>query len=612
MVISDATWCFSLAAALPELTTLSSQPWTTGNIIACTAQGLTCNNNNQITSIILTGLTTAATIPSGLDAFIALTTISMDAPFTGDLPSGLPIPLATLTLKEARFTGSIPAAYNNIWMKSFSIGFDPTNTNPVVIPTNLRGGGYVLEFYRGYFTSIPTVYGGLTNITFSDCRFSSDVTGIGSTFWTTFQYYIQSFNFSVDPSLNFGATDTFPTSSMLSNFPFMKALSLSGWAAAGPLATGYPMSLASVTLRDMPNLVSTLPAGLFVQPSYVELSNLPFVTSSIPMIAGGLPLRTLKLNKLGISGTIQNDIFDSNIEALYITNCPGIASSLPANRVNSAARIVNISNNLGVIGTIPAYTMPSLTSLTLDNLGVTAISSTMGELPSGMMTLSISGNTALVGTIPSISFSIDANQAVIVMKNNAFTGTIPMSLGSFSGLQYYKTFDFSGNDLDLCANAGVFGQDMLSATLNDNGFCNLTTVGNPQFACPGIWNANCFYLPPPIEPVTPPTTPPIEPITPPIEPVTPPTTIPIDEPITPVTPPTTPPVEIPSAQPITPVAIPIEMPVALPIAQPIAIPSAEPIAPTSIPDFEPTSGATKTITAIGFFVTIVIATILTL
>ena len=644
MDISDADRCRAIATALPELGTLTSNPWNIGNILACTAQGITCNSNNLVTSIIVTGLTSPVALPNIFGSFTALKTLTLDAPFTGDIPATLPASLDKLYLSSARFTGSIPSSFHTAAnLRELSLGFDSSNMNPVFIPTRITGIGTVVEYFNGYFTSFPTAYGGIQSLTLFDCRFSAAVTVLPDAQIFT-NYIIKSFNFSVDPAANFGASNVFPSD--LRSMNSLVTLAIRGWAATGALPSQLPIYFARISIQDMPNLTGTIP-GQLSRNAYTEFVNLPTVTGPIPSSGWNVPTKFIRYQNMPmINGGLQYGQFDLvNLEQFIMIDCPGITGTPPVNTRATMLKKIQVSGT-GIFGTIPAYNIPTLESLTLDNNQLEAFADNYASVPlTNIKYFSISGNPGLVGTIPSLDLSSSTAASIsITMKNNALTGAVPLSLAQNNGRTYDK-FDFSGNKLNLCANSVTSFQGILRDLIANAGYCNLTTAGNPELLCADAWPTTCFYYPPvaPITPITPPIepiTPPIEPITPPIEPITPPVAVPIDAPVSvpvyipvdapvkvpvdvPVDAPVSVPVDVPVDAPITPpVAVPIDAPVSAPVdvpvdapgsvpvdtpqaipqAAPQVIPQAIPVSTPVVPTFEPTAAAAGVFPAFGLFI----------
>ena len=578
---SDADRCRAIAAALPELGTLSSNPWNIGNILSCTAQGITCNSNNLVTSIVVTGLTSPVALPDIFGDFTALNMLTLDAPFTGDIPATLPVSLEKLYLSSARFTGPIPSSYNTaVNLRELSLGFDSSNMNPVFLPTRITNIGTVVEYFNGYFTSFPTSYGGIQYLTLFDCRFSAAVTSLPVTSIFS-SYMIRSFNFSVDPAANFGASDVFPSD--LRNMNALVTLAIRGWAATGALPNQLPTNFARISIQDMPNLATYIPTQL-AYITYAEFVNLPKVTG-LPGSGWNVPMKFLRYHNMPmLSASFQYNQFDlANLEQFIMTDCPGITGTLPVNTRTTMLKKIEVSGT-GIKGTIPAYNIPTLESLTLDNNQLEAFAADYASVPlTNIKYLSISGNPGLVGTIPSLDFSSSTAASIsITMKNNALTGAVPLTLAENNGRTYDK-FDFSGNNLNLCANSVTSYQGILRDLIANAGYCNLTTAGYPELLCADAWPTTCFDYPP-VAPVAP-ITPPIEPITPPIEPITPPVAVPIDAPV--------------SAPVDVPVDVPVEAPQAIPQAAPQAIPVSTPV---RTPTFEPTAAAAGVFPAFGLFI----------
>lgn len=577
MDATEAMYIGLMATVYPELAQLNPNPWTTANIQSCTGQGLTCNANGLVTSIILSGLKFTSVFPDYLSHFNALETVSIDAPFTGDVPSNYPASLTTLSLKTALFMGTFPT--NTFNLRNLALGFDPINTNPASIPTTLANIGTSIELYNAYFATFPTAFGGLQTVTLWNTRFDPLVTGIPTAVWSA--YNIRNFNFSTTQP-GFGTQDTFPSD--LRTMNSLTSLAIRGYSATGSLPVYFPFSLRTLSLTNMPQLASTIPTGICNILETLELINIPSIVGNFPSLIATIPLRVLRLSDLPISGTIPNDIFSfMNIQEVSVTKCSGLGGSLPADRSSSSVKIVDISNNFRIAGTVPAYTLPALTSLTLDGNGVTEISSAFTTLPTGLTKLSISNNAGLTGTIPQLRFSGGSGQS-LSLKNNALTGSIPLSLNN---VIFYSLFDFSGNALDLCANAGSSAQSELSQTLNyAEVTCNLTTVGYPELECPTVWSSDCFYY----APIAPPTAPVAVPQDAPIAPVF----VPIDVPIS------------------MPVDAPTSTPIDIPTAAPTSVPTATPFAPTPTPAFEPTGAASTNLPEFGFFIAMAFVAVFTL
>lgn len=547
---SQVTMCSAIAAAIPELTTLSSSPWNTNNLQACTAQGITCNAGGFVTSIQVSGLTSPVAIPSTFPALTALTSFSMDAPFTGQLPSSLPASLVSLTLSNAQLSGTIPSGWESATsLVTLTLSFSRDSTDAIVFPTSLISQLTSVELKRPYFDGFPTALytsSSIQTIIVSEARIQ-DGSLIPSAVWNN--AVVQTFYLTADLSFGtygMGSTIPYTYASMTS----LQSFTLGGCDSVGGLPSAWPSGLLSVDFSNNQNTFGPLPTALLGLSSLTSfsLSSMVGITGSFPVPTTS-SINTIAYNNLPCTGSIPSNILTSlpSLTQLTISNNAQMTGPLPADDANSNLQYLNFTGNPGLTGTVPSYTMSNLFTIIIDNNGITGpIPSTF---PMTITYLSISDNPT-TGTIPSISFKWSPISPALLLRNAGLTGTIPTALGAGLSNDYYL-FDLSGNDLDMCANAGTDEQATLVSRISSPTTCNLTTTTDSEAGCSTAWPVTCFDYVPVFTPVTPP-----------VEPTAVPT--------------------------VVPTAVPNAAPTAGPSVEPTAAPSDSPIAPTSMPTAVPT------------------------
>lgn len=234
----------------------------------------------------------------------------------------------------------------------------------------------------------------------------------------------------------------------LANFTLLQSFNASNFLLPGPIPDWFGQQLTSLQVLDLRScsINGAIPSNIG------DLTNLTSLylshnklTGILPTSLGQLlPLSVLDLSQNSLSGSLLTSFtFLGNLTSLDISNNYLSGTIPPAIGTLSKLQYLNLSNN-GLTSSIPAQ-LGDLSGLVDLDLSENSFS---GAVPSDLKGLRsvrrlILGNNILDGPLPESLFAISSQLQFIVLRQNNFTGALPVELWSLPRLSF---LDVSGNN----------------------------------------------------------------------------------------------------------------------------------------------------------------------
>jgi len=424
-----------------------------GSGSVCTWNGVTCDGNNNVISINLSGNNLVGAIPPDIGSLPYLQTLNLSHnQLSGSIPSAICnlTALQTLDLSWNQLTGIIPWQIGNLtaltWLDLSYNQLSGSIPDKIGDLTALT----FLSLYANQLTgNIPTRIGDLTALT---------TLWLGSEPWDKYRNQLTGSipdgvgNLTALTWLDLGCNQLSGNiPDWIGNLTYLNTLSLTNNQLSGPIPTQIGNLTALQTLDlDTNQLSGNIPTqiGNLTALTYMDLSENQF-SGNIPSQIGNLSALTdLRLSSNQLSGNIPPQIGDlTALTTLWLGSAPWdtyknqLTGSIPA-KIGSLTALSDFrlgQNQLS--GNIPTW-IGGLTALTYLDLGGNQLS---GNIPfqigclSALTYLDLSGNQ-LSGNIP---FQIGGLSALtyLDLSANQLSGNIPIQIGNLTALTQLRLYD---------------------------------------------------------------------------------------------------------------------------------------------------------------------------
>eukprot|EP00250_Pteridium_aquilinum_P016241 c23019_g1_i1 orf=293-3079(+) len=417
--------------------------WKSEDATPCTWAGVVCDQEGNVSRILLQGFDLSGTISPELSRLSRLRALVLsNNSFSGSIPSELSLitTLWKLNVSNNALSGTIPqelGALGSLRMLDMS-GNVLSGTIPTTLFSSCGRLRYVDFSHNNFSGMVPTLLGSCPRLTGIDLA-NNVLTGaipqqLGAL--TSLQYLSLSSN---------ALSGTIPQS--LTNCTSLNSFDVSRNQLGGQIPTSF-INLKSMTVFSVAeNLLSGgVPSEILYHPSLQSL-NLSFnvLSGSLPDAGTCTALESLDVAANKLTGSIPTALLSCS--GLYYLNVSGnqISGSIPTqlSKLTAVQTLDLSSNNLS--GQIPSE-IGSLSSLVVLRLGSNPAVS--GSIPPEIgkileLTLLDLERMDLQGSIP-LALADCRFLLELDLSDNSLTGSIPASL---SNATYLKVLNLEGNNL---------------------------------------------------------------------------------------------------------------------------------------------------------------------
>ncbi|GMH24619.1 hypothetical protein Nepgr_026462 [Nepenthes gracilis] len=459
---SDYKSLLSIKSAITDDPQSSLSSWNT-TTSHCAWYGVTCDpaTNHRVISLDITGLNLTGTLSPDVGNLRSLLNLSVAS---NQLSGHLPVSLSLIfNLRYANFSnnifnGSFPSRLSSLENLQVLDLYNNNMTGELPIGVVEMRALRHLHLGGNFFTGkIPPEFGRWENLEYLAVS-GNELTGIiprelGNLTKLRELYigYYNSYTGGIPPEIgnlsnlvrfdaaNCGLTGEIPPE--ISNLQNLDSLFLQVNALSGSLTAelGYLKNLKSMDLSN--NMLSgEIPA------TFSELKNLTLLNlfrnklhGAIPDFIGDLPeLEVLQLWENNFTGIVPQQLGENGKIQLLDLSSNKLTGQLPPNLCagNRLQTLITLENFL--FGPIPE-SLGSCQSLSRVRMGDNFLN---GSIPQGLFSLGkltqieLQDNY-LTGGFPETDASVAVNLGQISLSNNQLSGSLPGSIGNFSGVQKF-------------------------------------------------------------------------------------------------------------------------------------------------------------------------------